>query len=43
MNLVPPIARPLFKSNHDLVMRSGAKGICELLGGVSGTCYWVEG
>lgn len=26
-----------------LVMRSGAKGICGLLGGVKGTCAWVEG
>jgi hypothetical protein len=43
MNLVAPIARPLFRSNHDLVMRSGAKGICGLLGGVGGTCDWVEG
>jgi hypothetical protein len=43
MNLVAPIARPLFRSNHDLVMRSGATGICGLLGGVSGTCDWVEG
>jgi hypothetical protein len=24
-------------------MRSGAKGICTLLGGVNGTCEWVEG
>ena len=43
MNLVAPLARPLFKSNHDLVMRSGAKGICGLLGGVDGTCDWVQG
>ena len=43
MNLVAPLARGVFKSNHDIVMRSGAKGICGLLGGVSGTCNWVEG
>jgi hypothetical protein len=43
MNLVAPLARGVFKSNHDIVMRSGAKGICGLLGGVSGTCAWVEG
>jgi len=43
MNIVAPFARGVFKSNHDLVMRSGAKGICGLLGGVKGTCVWVEG
>jgi uncharacterized protein YndB with AHSA1/START domain len=43
MNLLAPLARGVFKSNHDLVMRSGAKGICTLLGGVNGTCEWVEG
>ncbi len=43
MNLLAPLARGIFKSNHDIVMRSGAKGICGLLGGVSGTCAWVEG
>ena len=43
MNVVAPLAGGLFRSNHDLVMRSGAKGICALLGGVSGTCAWVEG
>jgi uncharacterized protein YndB with AHSA1/START domain len=42
MNLLAPLARGVFKSNHDIVMRSGAKGICGLLGGVSGTCAWVE-
>lgn len=43
MNLLAPVARGVFKSNHDIVMRSGAKGICTLLGGVNGTCNWVEG
>jgi hypothetical protein len=33
----------VFKANHDVVMRSGAKGIRGLLGGVKGTCAWVEG
>ena len=42
MNLLAPVARGVFKANHDLVMRSGAKGICGLLGGVSGTCEWVQ-
>ena len=43
MNLLAPLARGAFKSNHDYVMQSGAKGICGLLGGVSGTCAWVSG
>jgi uncharacterized protein YndB with AHSA1/START domain len=43
MNLLAPLARGVFKANHDIVMRSGAKGICGLLGGVNGTCAWVEG
>ena len=43
MNVLAPLARPLFKANHDLVMRAGARGICRLLGGVSGTCDWVSG
>ena len=41
MNLLAPVARPLFKANHDLVMRAGAKGLCTRLGGVSGTCAWL--
>jgi uncharacterized protein YndB with AHSA1/START domain len=32
MNLLSPIARPLFKVNHDWVMANGATGIAELLG-----------
>jgi hypothetical protein len=43
MNLVAPLAGGAFRSNHDFVMRSGVKGICSLLGGVSGSCSWVEG
>jgi hypothetical protein len=43
MNLLAPLAGGLFKSNHDFVMQSGAAGICRRLGGVSGTCSWVEG
>jgi len=42
MNLLAPLARPLFKANHDLVMNAGAKGLCSLLGGVNGTCAWVS-
>jgi hypothetical protein len=42
MNLLAPLARPVFKANHDLVMNAGAKGICSLLGGVNGTCAWVS-
>ena len=32
MNLVGPIARPIFEWNHDWVMRSGGTGLAELLG-----------
>ena len=42
MNLLAPLARGVFKANHDVVMRSGAKGLCDRLGGVSGTCEWVS-
>ena len=33
MNLLAPVARPAFKSNHDFVMRNGGEGIAKLLGG----------
>jgi hypothetical protein len=42
MNLLAPVARPIFKANHDVVMRSGAAGLCSRLGGVSGRCEWVS-
>ena len=32
----------VFKANHDFVMRSAARGICAELGGVGGTCEWVQ-
>ena len=32
MNLLSPIARPIFAVNHDYVMRNGGEGIAELLG-----------
>jgi uncharacterized protein YndB with AHSA1/START domain len=32
MNLVAPLARPIFEWNHDWVMRNGGHGIAELLG-----------
>ena len=32
MNLLAPLARPAFKSNHDYVMRNGGEGIAKLLG-----------
>jgi uncharacterized protein YndB with AHSA1/START domain len=32
MNLLSPIARPIFAVNHDYVMRSGGRGIAALLG-----------
>jgi len=42
MNLLAPLARPIFKANHDLVMRSGAAGLCTRLGGVTGSCAWLS-
>ena len=32
MNLIAPVARPVFEWNHDWVMRNGATGISRLLG-----------
>jgi uncharacterized protein YndB with AHSA1/START domain len=32
MNLLAPIARPIFAVNHDYVMRNGGRGIANLLG-----------
>jgi len=32
MNLLSPVARPLFAVNHDYVMRNGGKGLAKLLG-----------
>jgi uncharacterized protein YndB with AHSA1/START domain len=32
MNLLAPLARPAFKSNHDYVMRNGGLGLADLLG-----------
>ncbi len=32
MNLLSPIARPVFEWNHDWVMRNGAQGLARLLG-----------
>jgi uncharacterized protein YndB with AHSA1/START domain len=32
MNLLTPVARPFFKSNHDYVMRNGGEGLARLLG-----------
>jgi uncharacterized protein YndB with AHSA1/START domain len=32
MNLLAPVARSAFKSNHDYVMRNGGEGIADLLG-----------
>ena len=32
MNLLAPIARPLFRWNHDYVMHGGATGLAKLLG-----------
>lgn len=33
MNLLAPIARPIFAWNHDHVMRNGGEGLARLLGG----------
>ena len=41
MNLLAPVAGGVFKANHDVVMRSGAQGLCDRLGGVDGTCEWL--
>ncbi|MGH2956706.1 MAG: SRPBCC family protein [Solirubrobacterales bacterium] len=32
MNLLSPIARPIFAVNHDYVMRNGGEGLAKLLG-----------
>jgi hypothetical protein len=32
MNLLSPIARPIFAVNHDYVMRNGGEGLAQLLG-----------
>ena len=32
MNLLAPVARSAFKSNHDYVMRNGGEGLARLLG-----------
>ena len=32
MNVLAPVARPAFQSNHDYVMRNGGEGIAKLLG-----------
>jgi uncharacterized protein YndB with AHSA1/START domain len=32
MNLLAPIAKPIFEVNHDYVMRNGGRGLAELLG-----------
>ena len=32
MNLLAPIAKPVFQANHDYVMRNGGEDIAELLG-----------
>ena len=32
MNLLAPIARPVFEWNHDWVMRNGGEGLASLLG-----------
>jgi hypothetical protein len=31
MNWLAPLARPLFRWNHDAVMRAGGRGLAQLL------------
>lgn len=38
MNLFGPLARPAFVWNHDLVMRQGARGLAQTLGGSVVVC-----
>jgi uncharacterized protein YndB with AHSA1/START domain len=38
MNLLAPVARPLFAWNHDVVMRWGGQGLARRLG-----CAWTNG
>jgi uncharacterized protein YndB with AHSA1/START domain len=33
MNVLAPVARPVFRANHDWVMRNGGEGLARLLGG----------
>ncbi|HKQ32652.1 MAG TPA: polyketide cyclase, partial [Thermodesulfobacteriota bacterium] len=35
MNLIAPLARPIFKWNHDVVMKWGAEGLARRLGAVA--------
>jgi len=32
MNLVAPLARPIFRGNHNVVMQQGGRGLADLLG-----------
>jgi uncharacterized protein YndB with AHSA1/START domain len=32
MNLLAPVAKPIFRANHDWVMRNGGEGLARLLG-----------
>ena len=38
MNLIAPLARPLFRWNHDLVMRWGGEALAKRLGTTLETC-----
>ena len=40
MNLAAPIARPLFKWNHDIVMQQGGKGLACLLKRPVAVLWW---
>jgi hypothetical protein len=32
MNLLAPVAKPVFRANHDWVMRNGGEGLARRLG-----------
>ncbi len=32
MNLFSPVAKPIFRANHDWVMHNGGEGLAKLLG-----------
>ena len=32
MNLFAPVAKPIFRANHDWVMHNGGEGLAKLLG-----------
>jgi len=43
MNRLAPLARPAFECNHDYVMRQGAHGLAEQLGGAADRVRLIDG